>query len=154
ISRGPWRLAAFIDRDDNVSSQNFHGLWLKDEGLTDECLAAVLNGPVANVFVAAHERGKHNQKRTLEQIPFPPPKAFNCEAVSAAVSEYVGGLHDHRQGGRINEAVVTALLLRIDALVLTAYNLPPRLELKVLNYVRGCDRPVPFRFVKYDVEKL
>jgi hypothetical protein len=103
ISRGPWRLAAFVDREGNVSSQNFHGLWLKAEGLTYECLAAILSGPVANVFVATHERGKHNQKRTLEQIPFPPPEDLNCQALSEAVGDYVRALRDDRQGGLINE---------------------------------------------------
>jgi hypothetical protein len=49
---------------------------------------------------------------------------------------------------------VTDLLPRIDALVLAAYNFPPRLELKALNYVRGRERPVPSRFGEYDVERL
>ena len=40
-------------------------------------------------------------------------------------------------------------LLRIDALVLKGYNLPPRLERQLLDFFRGSERSVPFAFDEY-----
>ena len=34
-----------------------------------EVISAILNGPVANAYVAEHEHGKHITKDTLKQIP-------------------------------------------------------------------------------------
>jgi hypothetical protein len=57
VSRGPWRLAAFVDVQGYVCSQRFIGVWPNDHSLPAECIAAVLNGPVANAFVNSQERG-------------------------------------------------------------------------------------------------
>ena len=40
-------------------------------------------------------------------------------------------------------------LLEIDAILLRAYNLPPRLERAVLDFFRGFERRVPFKFTEY-----
>jgi hypothetical protein len=155
ISRGPWRLAAFVDHEDNVASQRFHGIWPSGDELTVECLAAILNGPIANTYVAAHERGRDNQKRTIAEIPIPRPEALDQAAIAQAVSAYVRAVNAMRDT-LIAEApaLLYELLLRIDALVLKGYDLPPRLELKVLKYLEGCKRPVPFEFTQFDVKKL
>jgi hypothetical protein len=39
--------------------------------------------------------------------------------------------------------------METDALILKAYNLPPRLERKLLDFFRGYKRPVPFDFRDY-----
>ncbi len=41
------------------------------------------------------------------------------------------------------------LLLEIDAILLRAYNLPPRLERGLLDFFRGSRRRVPFEFTEY-----
>ena len=51
ISRGQWCLAAFEDQNGLIASQNFHALWPENHWTT-KTFAAVLNGPVANAFVA------------------------------------------------------------------------------------------------------
>ena len=40
-------------------------------------------------------------------------------------------------------------LLEIDAILLRAYNLPPRLERELLDFFRGDKRRVPFEFTEY-----
>ena len=40
-------------------------------------------------------------------------------------------------------------LLEIDAILLRAYNLPPRLERELLDFFRGFKRRVPFDFTEY-----
>ncbi len=39
--------------------------------------------------------------------------------------------------------------MEIDGLILKAYDLPPRLERELLEYARGCVRPLPFPFPDY-----
>ena len=55
ISRGPWRLAAFVDLQGNLCSQRFIGMWPLTSAVTVECIAAILNGPVANAFISSFE---------------------------------------------------------------------------------------------------
>ena len=45
-------------------------------------------------------------------------------------------------------------LLQIDALVLKGYNLPPRLERRLLDFFRGAQRSVPFAFNEYFPESF
>jgi hypothetical protein len=45
--------------------------------------------------------------------------------------------------------VATRALLEIDAILLRAYNLPPRLERQLLDFFRGFKRRVPFPFTEY-----
>ena len=50
-SRGAWKISASADETGLMCYQNFHALW-SCSTLSLEVLAAVLNGPVANAFVA------------------------------------------------------------------------------------------------------
>ena len=47
----------------------------------------------------------------------------------------------------INECV--KVFFEIDSLILKAYDLPPRMERKLLDFFRGYPRPVPFPFPEY-----
>ena len=47
----------------------------------------------------------------------------------------------------IQECIKT--LMEIDGLILKAYDLPPRLERKLLEFFRGYLRPLPFDFPDY-----
>jgi type I restriction-modification system DNA methylase subunit len=160
-SRGPWRLAAFGDDAGLIFSQNFTALWLRNHW-TPKTLAAVLNGPVANAFVHAYERGKHNRKETLEQIPVPELGLDTVKAIDGLVDRYLDLVrplayekelpllgsesHDQQKGKET--------LLEIDATVLKAYSLPPRMERDLLDFFRDAERPVPFLFTEFYSESF
>lgn len=161
VSRGPWTIAAFADDTGLVCSQNFHAVWSKDQRWTTKGLAAVLNAPVACAFVALRESKLHIRKRTLLRVPLPRLSAADIEALDGAVDHYrhivdsffnadawfQEGPARHIPSSAAEEA--KHALLRIDALVLKGYNLPPRLERQLLDFFRGSDRPVPFAFNEY-----
>jgi type I restriction-modification system DNA methylase subunit len=165
VSRGPWKIAAFADDTGLVCSQNFHVVWSKDQQWTPKGLAAVLNAPVACAFVAIQE-SKHIRKQTLLRVPLPRLNATDIEVLDGAVDHYlhiVDSLFDastwfqKESARRIPYSVaeeVKRALLRIDALVLKGYNLPPRLERQLLDFFRGSDRPVPFAFDAYFPESF
>ena len=123
ISRGPWRLAAFVDRDQNVCSQRFHGLWPTTKEVTCECLAAILNGPIANIFATSQEPGRDNRKRTIQDIPCPRRALLNHQAITAAVNAYLGVVASGHGPAFLNEQAASDLLLRIRSLVLSRVQL-------------------------------
>ena len=140
LRRKSWRIAAMLDRDGLVCSQQFFGLW-PERQLTDAQLltfAAVLNGPVANAFLATRSPGKMIRISAIKQVPIPSALPFQVEKL---VAEYVRCLQESRvsdaAGGQMQD-----ILTRIDAAVLEAYDLPPRLEHELLEFFHGSDRPV------------
>jgi len=149
-SAGPWRIVAVHDRTGLGASQNFVGVWPKSDW-TIEAIAALLNGPIANAFVAVREGSKHNRKSTLSDIPVPHITASRIQALTQRVREYVAGIARREslftpgaQPGDQRE-----LLLRIDAVLLRGYGLPPRLERQLLDFFTGHQRRVPFPFTEY-----
>jgi len=146
LSRGAWRLAATADGSGLVAYQNFHGIWPRGDW-PPSVLAAILNGPVANAFVATREGKRDVKIRTLREIPLPDLLPEEKHRVRVLVSQYlecVGSLRSPPDHENASE-----LLRGIDAALLRGYGLPPRLERQVLDFFRGERRPTPFDFGDY-----
>ena len=150
VSRGPWRLAAFEDRENRCSSQRFIALW-PNAGVNTQVIAAILNSPIANAFVACREHNKDNRKKTVQRIPAPNLTPSQSESLSRAVEAYQGLWKDDSSVLKPADFMDKArrALLEIDAILLQAYNLPPRLERELLDFFRGFKRRVPFEFTEY-----
>lgn len=149
ISRGPWRHAAFIDFEGNICSKNFHAIWVKDNNVSLEYVAAVLNGPVANAFVSTRERGWYNTINTIKQIPFPQLSASEQYTIKELVNIYLKIFHEENSKALPNYSELKHVLLKIDSIVLKGYALSPRLERELLDYFSGHNRPVSFDFKEY-----
>ena len=148
LSVKSWRIAAMLDRNGLVCSQQFFGLWPKRK-LTDAqllTLVAVLNGPVANAFVATHSPAKRIRISVIKQVPIPSTLPFQVEKL---VAEYVRCLQDSR-GLDATEDQMQDLLTLLDAAVLEAYDLPPRLEQQLIEFFRGSGRPVAHAWRHWD----
>lgn len=150
VSRGAWRLAAFVDEEQHCASQNFIAIWSKSN-FSPTVLSAVLNGPVANAFAASHQRGLHNQKGIVKKIPVPNLAPRQLAEIARSVHAYKSLFKDSSRTLKPADFDDTArrALLEIDAIVLKAYNLPPRLERELLDFFRGFERRVPFEFTEY-----
>lgn len=140
LSRGAWRLAAAVDAEGLVLSQQLFGCWLRpDAAINLAAVAAILNGPVANAFVADQDPEKRMRVSTMRSLPL--PSSIPSELAALAV-EYVGVLMSSEFDlGRPNDGAAASLLDRIDALVLRSYDLPPKIEQRLLEHFRGADRP-------------
>jgi hypothetical protein len=146
--RGPWCLAAYPDTSGLICYDSFISLWPKGEW-TATLLAAIINSPVANAFVAVREDKRNIRRKTLGQIPLPRFSPEQQQEIVRLVEEYEriwdnGGLRTEE-----TDSHARSLLRRIDAVVLKGYNLPPRLEKELLDYFQGDKRPVPFDFGDY-----
>ncbi|MFO0863516.1 MAG: hypothetical protein U0744_02455 [Gemmataceae bacterium] len=140
-SRGPWRLSAFADSRGLTCAEAFIAIWPKDDSLTTT-LAAVLNSPLANAYASTFEGAKFGQTQLL-RIPVPFFSQTQRKAVDASVQAYLDAIKKSDLSRANTE------LRRVDALILKAYDLPPRLERKVIELFRGETRPVPFEFTDY-----
>lgn len=143
----PWRLAAARDRDGLLLSQQFIALWPR-KPLSDPmfmAFVAVLNGPVANAFVAARNGDGNIRIGNLDPIPIPRGDLPPAGALAADYEELLAAPDAPDRDDRMER-----LLTGIDARVLDAYDLPPRLERRLLARFRGADRPVAHRWRHWD----
>lgn len=150
-SRSPWRLAATVDEAGLLVSQQFYGIWLReseDSVMSLVELCAILNSPLANAFSFVHDEQKHLRKETLLTLPL--PSARISREVESLIGEYVSG-SEGDDGPLFSSRPKSAqdLLMEIDALVLKAYDLPPRLERELLRFMDGGQRPCRVDFGGY-----
>ncbi|MEZ5583415.1 MAG: N-6 DNA methylase, partial [Candidatus Competibacteraceae bacterium] len=141
LSRGSWRIATAVDTQGLVCSQQFFGLWPnKDKHIDLHVLCAVLNSPVANAYLAEHSPIDRIRVVTLNNLPipkvFPQQLSPYVQTYSALISEREALIYPQKQ------QAAQEILNQIDALVLKAYDLPPRLEKALLEFFRGSKRPV------------
>jgi hypothetical protein len=142
-SRGPWRISAFADLGGLTCHRTFLVVWPNDPAMTT-AISAFLNGPLANAYSATKEGSGITQK-SLARFPVPTLSESQRTEIEAAVSSYVRAVEARTWGD------AHAAMLRVDALVLKGYDLPPRLERKLLDFFRGYGktRSVPFTFGDY-----
>ena len=146
-TRGPWSIVAGLDREGLVCSGQFFGLWPKRRVTDAQLLAfvAILNGPVASAFLAAHSPAKRVRVADVRRIPVPsvlPSRAADLAA------DYVRRLRERKTTG--SDDGLDELLTLIDAAVLGAYGLPARLEQRLLDCFRGSARPVAHAWRHWD----
>ena len=138
LSRGPWRMAAGLDATGLVASQGFFGIWSRDPNVPPEAVEGVLNGPLANAFLTEFGANQHFTNRLLRQVPL--PKRQSLENVVEAVRRYrerLASVHGFGLTSAREDEQRNRLLVEVDAEVLKAYDLPPRLERQLLEFFRG-----------------
>ena len=137
LTRGPWRMAAASDRSGLVASQGFFGIWPTSDQLPLEALAAILNGPLANAFLTERASNQHFTNELLKLLPM--PKRALGRVVEAVKKYCFTSAAASTEALRPAESddVLNRLLLEVDAEVLRAYDLPPRLERRLLEFFRG-----------------
>jgi hypothetical protein len=104
-----------------------------------ETLAAILNGPVAIAYLASHSPPDRIRLNTLLSVPVPYAMPEALDELVKKYSRLVAQEEDLFSPRRTERADL--LLNQIDALVLRAYDLPPRTERQLLDYFGGEKRP-------------
>ena len=146
-THAPWCITAGLDREGLVCSEQFFGLWPKRQ-VTDAQLpafAAILNGPVASGFLAARTPAGRLRIADIKDIPIPPAPPLRAAEL---VVDYVRRLRELETTG--SDDGLDELLTQIDAAVLGAYDLPARLEQRLLDCFRGSVRPVAHAWRHWD----
>jgi len=139
LSRGRWRLAAAADASGLRASQQFVGLWPRNESQVDlDAYVAVLNSPLANAYLDDHSTDKRLRIATLLALPIPkevPPELGDL------AREYQREL-SRRQRELGLDTRLNELLDEMDSLVLECFDLPPRLMRALLASFGDVSRPV------------
>ena len=150
-SRGPWRLAAAIDSNGLIASQQFFGIWMHETvepALSLVELCAILNSPLANAFSYAHDQERRFRVEVMQQIPLPQIRI--SREIESLVTEFMTACEGD-DGPLFSSRPKSAqdLLMEIDALVLKAYDLPPKLERELLRFMGEGQRPSRADFEGY-----
>ncbi|MEX0958976.1 MAG: DNA methyltransferase [Burkholderiales bacterium] len=148
-SRGPWRISATEDLSGMVASQQFFGMWPKRESCDLVAIAAILNSPLANAFSEAHDTEKGLRVSVMKEIPI--PDLGSGEDLHTLVKKYRDAFVEREEtlfANRQNESL-RDILLSIDALLLSRYDLPPKLEKALLKHVSEGSRPCGHAFGQY-----
>lgn len=139
LSRGPWRIMAAVDAEGLLCYQRFHGIWPMED-FPVELIAAVLNGPVANVLLSASETTRDNLIRALRKIPLPNLTQRDTETVCRLVQEYSIRAMARDQLD-MAEGSIRDLIVRIDTIVLSGYDLPGWLINDLMDYIGVVEHP-------------
>ena len=138
--------------DGRICAQRFHAFWLNEGGPPLEMVAAVLNGPIANAYLAAHQRDRDNHIIKLEKIPIPLLNDEDWQEVVTLVNDY--SLLAGKGALKSQPRDLSDTLLKIDGIILRGYDLPASLERQIFDFFAGAERPVPFDFSGYDLQSF
>lgn len=151
LSGGVWVISGVPDWQGLVVFHNFHAVWPMGS-LPLDALAAILNGPIANAFMSVHRTSRHNRIKTMSQIPVPHFRPETMAAITAAVGKYRSARAEwlaQPSDSTDPEKRCRQALYDIDAHLLAAYDLPPKVERELLDYFAGHRRPGPVAFDRY-----
>ena len=142
ISRNAWKLKATLDEKGLALTNRFSAIRPRLERVSAVYLWALLNSPVANAFAYCHLGKRDILVGTMRKMPVPRWSVMQASHVEQAALHYrklaeaPGPLFDE---SATPEGVKRALLA-MDAAVLRAYDLPPRLERQLLDLFTGLER--------------
>jgi len=147
-SRGRWRIAAFPDVSGMICYQTFTCVW-PNESFPVNVLAAVLNGFVANAYVASREGKIHITNETIQNIPVPEMSTELIAHLNKLVAEYIRLAKLPELMRENTDRSPLQALREIDVTVLDAYKLPPALKGQLVEYFRDNKRPVPIHYAPH-----
>lgn len=147
ISRSGWCFAASLDTKAMLCSQQFFALRPKQEMPVDamKALLAVINGPVVNAYIAIHSPKRGLRAEVVARAPIP-------EELPASLAPMVDELvHLFAMSESADVGAHAAILLdRMDAEVVSAYDLSYRHERELLDYFKGARRALPIAWQQWD----
>ncbi len=148
----PWRLRPLIDKEGRPITNLLLCIRPESPDWEIEVLWAILISPFSNAFVFCHSMERHNLEGTVRRIPVPNYNKEAFEKIKHLVSDYfaLDAGKDQFLVGEPNKKEVKRILLSIDAEVMRLYDLPPKMEKRVLDLFQGVQRKgVDFTFMGY-----
>ncbi len=148
---GPWRIKALIDDKGRPLTSQFLVFRIHDENWSLDTLWAFLNSPLANAYMYCNSLERVNLKGTVVNIPLPKVNYRTLNYVEDMVRKYFELKKKHPlEVGRETSEEARRLLLSIDAEVMRLYDLPPKMEKRVLDLFQGVQRKgVDSKFTGY-----
>ena len=151
VGMGPWRLKVLVEPKGRPVSSRFLVFRPKNADWSLNTLWGVLNSPLSNAFIYEHTTDRDIPAGVMREVPVPLCSRRTLLQLDALVREYFGVMRrKESELGRNVADEAKRLLLLIDAEVLRLYDLPPRMEKRVLDMFQGVQRKgVDFEFTGY-----
>lgn len=152
VGRGPWRLEAQIDDRGLAITSSFIAVQPTLDEWPLEALWAILNSPLANAYIYCHANKWLVGVKRILKLPIPDVGhkelcylqnlAQDCFALNAPQGKILQPEVDSKEAER--------RMLAIDAEVMRLYDLPPKLERRVLDLFTDWPRKgVDYKFYRY-----
>jgi hypothetical protein len=152
ISNTPWRLEPLIDKKGRAISNRFLAVRTRTVEWDMRFIFAILNSPLSNAFVYCNSMERDNLESTIRNIPMPNYNQEKFENIIKLVNDYFDLYEDDCQIFQtgLNREQAKKLLVSIDAEVLRLYDLPPKMEKRILDLFQKVQRKgVDFNFEGY-----
>ncbi len=152
VSREPWRLKAFLDKDGHAVTSRFLVIRPQDQRWPLEALWGICNSPFANAYAYAFSTKRDVLAGLMRNMPIPDINLADVAPLVKAVRAYLNAVSALESGEGSPEALDKLKILhwRIDAEVLRLYGLPSHLERQLLDLFSGVKRRgVPFEQKEY-----
>lgn len=148
LSRGPWCIGGFADQEGLLCSQQFFAMLPRQAVPSTDILtlSAVINGAVANAFLAVNSPKDRFRTAVVDNIPVPTTLP---EKIGELVAAYQTRLQSWEPLAD-KDTQLAKLLSEIDSAVLKAYDLPLRLERQLLAFFKNAERPLAHKWQHWD----
>jgi hypothetical protein len=152
ISNTPWRLEALIDKKGRAVSNRFLAVRPTSVEWDTRIIFAILSSPLSNAFAYCTSMERDNLESTIRNIPIPKYNQEEFTNVIELVDNYFELYEEERRIFRAEVGAEQArkILVSIDAKILSLYDLPPKMEKRILDLFQGVQRKgVDFKFEGY-----
>ncbi len=137
VSRGPWRLKAWIDTIGRPVTSRF--ITVRPKSIALEVLWALLNSPIANAYAYCHSGKRDNLVGDMRRIPMPDGNEF--DEIEIAARDYLKAANEESRSNQLPK-----LMRRLDAAVIRSYEMSIDVERRLLSLFTGWRRVgVPFQ---------
>lgn len=147
VSRGPWRLKAFLDQEGHPVKGRFLIVRPLNQSWTIEMLWALCNSPFANAYSYTFSGKRDVLASLMRDMPMPDIGSHDVTPLNDEVKAYFQAVRSREASllNASNDSELRELHWRIDAEVLRLYGLPVHLERQLLDLFSGVERRgVPF----------
>jgi len=151
VGSGAWRIKGLIEKEGWPVTSRFLAFRIQDDEWSLGALWGLLNSPFANAYMYCNSMERDNLAGTVRSIPIPLCTKKTLEKLERFVDVYFTLMEgkDTEFGIEVRDKA-KHLLLSIDAEVMRLYDLPPKMEKRILDLFRGIQRKgVDFEFKGY-----
>ena len=140
--REPWRIKAMCDPQGHAVLNTYSTVRLHESGPPTLFVWALLNSPLANAYVYSYTMKRHIYDSLIASIPMPQHWEQSVDQIVSAAHKYMTMAREpakfELRGD--NDVGLQRALVEMDAAILRAYDLPPRLERQLLDLFTGVPR--------------
>ena len=152
VGRNPWRLEAQIDNKGRPITSSFIAIEQGKKGWPLEVLWAILNSPLSNAYIYCHSNKWLVGVERILKLPIPGISDNELFFLQHLVLDYfsLDISSEEILQPEVESKEAERKMLAIDAEVMRLYDLPPKMEKRILDLFQGIQRKgVNFKFEGY-----